>query len=46
MSDILGEDSHIYQHFKDAGHSLSMGLETKYIFDARVPAFLHQMFYK
>lgn len=45
-NDILAEDSHIYQHYKDSNHSLSMELETKFIFDARVPAFLHQMFYR
>lgn len=45
-NDILGEDSHIYQHYKEVSHSLSMELETKFLFDARVPAFLHQMFYR
>ena len=42
----MSEDSHIFQHCKDSGHALSMEIETRFLFDARVPAFLHQMFYK
>lgn len=44
--DILGDDSHIYQHYLETMHRLSMDVETKFIFDASQPAFLHQMLYK
>ena len=46
QGDILDTDSHIYQHFQVSGHALSMGVESRLIFDARVPAMLHQMFYR
>ena len=42
----MSEDSHIYQHCKESGHALSMEIQTRFLCDARVPAFLHQMFYQ
>ena len=44
--DILGEGSHIYEHYLETQHRLSMDVETKFIFDASQAAFLHKMFYK
>lgn len=44
--DILGEDSHIYEHYLETQHRLSMDLETKFIFDASQSAFLHKMLYQ
>lgn len=44
--DILGEDSHIYQHSLETQHRLSMDVETKFIFDSSQAAFLHKMFYQ
>jgi hypothetical protein len=34
-NNILGEDSHIYEHFKEKGHGLSMEIETRFLFDAK-----------
>ena len=44
--DILGEDSHIYEHYLETQHRLSMDIETKFIFDASQASFLHKMFYQ
>ena len=45
-NNILGSGSHIYEHYVESHHRLSMDVETKFIFDASQPAFLHQMLYR